>query len=58
MKLDIYPTREFTISTGGGERLACNQVFKKSQLLMNDIVVPVDLFLIDLAGTNVVLGTH
>lgn len=55
LHLDVSPTRPFLVTTGGGEKLHCSKVSRKTPLKMGEITLYVDLFLIELVGTNIIL---
>jgi hypothetical protein len=54
--LDLYPTREtYMIATPGG-KISSNQIYRKVPIQLGSNLIKTDLLLLDLEGTDVLLG--
>jgi hypothetical protein len=56
--LTIEPRPRLTTTVANGERVACPGVLRQAPVDMGSMVFGVDLFVMPLAGYDVVLGTH
>lgn len=56
LQLTIHAIQPFNVSTGEGEKLICNRIYKVVGMKIQGIEVSVDLFLIPMSSSNVVLG--
>lgn len=55
-RLSILPIQEFFVATGSGERLCCNKICRAVELTVQQHKFKVNLFVLPMAGANVVLG--
>lgn len=58
LKRPIQYTNPFKVTTGNGEKLACDQVCMAIQIEVQGSIIVVDLYLISMDSSNVVLGTQ
>jgi hypothetical protein len=58
MGFHIEPRPQLTATVANGERVACPGVLRQAPVIINDMEFRVDLYVMPLAGYDVVLGTH
>lgn len=56
LKLIIHVIVPFKVSTGSGEKLTCDRVCKNVEIKIQDITVRMNIFLLPMAGSNMVIG--
>lgn len=56
LKLTIHATRPFKVATDSGKNLTCDKVCKDVEIKIQGVVVMMDVFLIPMAGSNLVIG--
>jgi hypothetical protein len=56
--LHIEPRPRLTVTVANGERVACPGVLRQAPVIINGMEFRIDLYVMPLAGYNVVLGTH
>jgi predicted aspartyl protease len=56
--LPIEPRPRLTATVANGERVSCPGVIRQAPILIDGMEFRVDLFVMPLAGYDVVLGTH
>lgn len=58
LKLTVCLIVPFYVSTGSGEKLVCNKVCRDVLIKVQDVEVKMDIFLIKMAGANMVMGVQ
>ncbi|WVZ80867.1 hypothetical protein U9M48_028309 [Paspalum notatum var. saurae] len=58
MGLRIEPRPQFTATVANGERVSCPGVLRQAPVIIDGMMFGVDLFVMPLAGYDVVFGTH
>lgn len=56
LQLPIKPTVEFSVRVANGEKLACQGKFEKVQILFQDILFLLTVYVLPISGLNLVLG--
>lgn len=56
LKLTIHVILPFKVSTGSGEKLICDKVYKGVEIMVQGTCIKMDIFLLPMAGENMVIG--